>query len=282
MVSDTAIAAVAARATGVSCTAAAARLHVFLANAGVASRRAGERLIAAGRVAVNGRVVAAQGTVVGPTDRVTVDGREVTAAAPRVYLALHKPAGYLCSNAADPRGRPLARELLPTAERVYHVGRLDLASCGLLLFTNDGRLALRVTHPAYGVEKEYEVVTGGPLPEAALQRYQAGYRIGDIVYRLLRYRRGAANRVRLTLVEGRNREIRRVLGDAGIAVRRLTRVRVGPVTIRGLAAGDWRPLTTTEVAWFLDRARHAVPAGPEAPAAGQAPARWGTASGVRL
>ncbi len=239
--------------------AAAARLHVVLANAGVASRRAGERLIAAGRVAVNGRVVTAQGTRVGPADRVTVDGTEIHARARRVYLALHKPVGYLCSNAADRTGRPLARQLLPAAERIYHVGRLDLASSGLLLFTNDGRLALRVTHPTYGVEKEYEVVTEPALSEPALQRYRAGYRIGALVYRVRGYRRGPANTVRLTLTEGRNREIRRVLADAGVAVRRLTRTRIGPVTVGGLAPGGWRMLTPAEVDWFLRRTRR-IPA----------------------
>lgn len=230
-----------------------ARLQVFLARAGVASRRAGERLIAAGRVTVNGEPVVAPGSRVGAGDRVTVDGRAVTAAAAPCSLALHKPPGYLCSN-RDPGRRPLAGSLLPAAAgRLFHAGRLDLDSAGLILFTNQGELAVRATHPRFGVEKEYEVVTDRRVPAAVLEEYRAGCRIAGVTYRLAGYRRGAGARVTLTLTEGRNREIRRVLGSAGLRVLRLTRVRVGPVTLRGLAPGGWRPLTAREAAWFLER-----------------------------
>ena len=236
------------------------RLQAFLARAGVASRRAGERLIGAGRVAVNGQPVTIQGSTVGRGDRITVDDREVAGTVAPVYLALHKPAGYLCSN-HDPGNRPLARALLPAAAgRVFHAGRLDLASCGLILFTNDGQLAMRATHPRFGVEKEYEVITDRGVPLPVLEQYCAGCRIGGVTYRLLRYRLHPGCRVTLTLAEGRNREIRRVLGHAGLEVRRLTRVRVGPVTLRGLAPAAWRPLTPPEVAWFLAR-RQRTPGG---------------------
>ena len=229
------------------------RLQVFLARSGVASRRAGERLIEAGRVTVNGKLVVTQGSKVGPGDRVAVDGREVAATAEPVYLALHKPAGYLCTN-HDPANRPLARSLLPAAAgRLFHVGRLDLASQGLILFSNDGQLAVRVTHPRFGVEKEYHVLTDRSVPVAVLEEYRAGCRIGAVTYRLSSYRLGPGAQVTLTLAEGRNREIRRVLGKAGLEVRRLTRVRVGPVTLHGLAPGNWRRLTRREVAWFLCR-----------------------------
>ena len=218
------------------------RLQVFLARAGVASRRASERLIASGRVAVNGAQVTVQGCTVTAADRVTLDGGVVTAGQRAVHFALHKPAGYLCSN-ADPGRRRLARDLLPAeAGRMFHVGRLDLASSGLILFTNDGQLAVRVTHPRYGVEKEYEVTTDRPVSTAVLERYRAGWCIG----------------VTLTLTEGRNREIRRVLGHAGMQVRRLVRVRVGPVTLDGIASGTWRTLSPPEVTWFLDRRPQAV------------------------
>jgi 23S rRNA pseudouridine2605 synthase len=248
------------------------RLHAFLARAGVASRRAGERLIGAGRVAVNGRHVTTQGNTVGPGDRVTLDGREVAVTAASVSVALHKPAGYLCSN-HDPGNRPLARALLPAAAgRLFHVGRLDLASSGLILFTNNGQLAVRATHPRFGVEKEYEVFTDRGVPISVLEQYRAGCRIGDVTYRLSGYRLHPGNRVTLTLTEGRNREIRRVLGNAGLEVRRLTRVRVGPVTLRGLATGDWRPLTPPEVTWFLSR-RQRAPNGTAAPAVAP-PAHW--------
>ena len=242
------------------------RLQVFLARSGVASRRAGERLIEAGRVRVNGKLVVTQGSKVGPGDRVAVDGKDVAATVEPVYLALHKPPGYLCTN-HDPANRPLARNLLPAAAgRLFHVGRLDLASEGLILFSNDGQLAVRATHPRFGVEKEYHVLTDRSVPVEVLEEYRAGCRIGDVTYRLSSYRLGPGPRVALTLAEGRNREIRRVLGNAGLEVRRLTRVRVGPVTLHGLAPGAWRRLTPQEVAWFLrlrprrpDSAAKAVP-----------------------
>lgn len=229
------------------------RLQAFLARSGVASRRAGERLIEAGRVTVNGELVVRQGSKVGPGDRVAVDGRDVAATIEPVYLALHKPRGYLCAN-HDPANRLLARSLLPAAAgRLYHVGRLDLASQGLILFTNDGQFAVRVTHPRFGVEKEYDVLTDRSVPVAVLEEYRAGCRIGGVTYRLSSYRLRPGARVTLTLAEGRNREIRRVLGKAGLEVRRLTRVRVGPVSLHGLVLGGWRPLTRQEVTWFLHR-----------------------------
>ena len=234
------------------------RLQVFLARAGVASRRASERLIASGRVAVNGEQVTVQGRTVAAGDRVTLDGRVVAAERRPVHFALHKPAGYLCSN-ADPRRRRLARDLLPPeAGRTFHVGRLDLASTGLILFTNDGQLAVRVTHPRYGVEKEYEVTTDRPVSTSVLERYRAGWCIDGTTYTLAGYRRRDGNRVTLTLTEGRNREIRRVLGYAGMQVRRLARVRIGPVTLDGIASGSWRTLNPAEVTWFLDRRPQAV------------------------
>ena len=227
------------------------RLQVFLARSGVASRRAVERLIEAGRVTVNGQLVVTHGSKVGPGDRVAVDGRDIAATIEQVYLALHKPPGYLCAN-HDPANRPLARSLLPAAAgRLFHVGRLDLASQGLILFTNDGQLAVRATHPRFGVEKEYHVLTDRRVPVAVLEEYRAGCRIGGVTYRLSSYRLGPGARVTLTLAEGRNREIRRVLGKAGLEVRRLTRVRVGPVPLHGLAPGGWRRLTRREVEWFL-------------------------------
>lgn len=231
----------------------AQRLQAFLARSGVASRRASERLIATGRVAVNGKPVTVQGRTVVPGDLVTVDGRVVTAERREVYFALHKPVGYLCSN-ADPRGRRLARDLLPPTDgRTFHVGRLDLATSGLILFTNDGQFSIRASHPRYGVEKEYEVITDRPVPEAVLKRYRSGWRIDGTTYTLAGYRRHAGNRLALTLTEGRNREIRRVLGHAGLVVRRLVRVRIGPLTLAGIATGSWRRLNGHEVAWFLAR-----------------------------
>lgn len=234
-------------------TDAPQRLQVFLARAGVASRRASERLIESGRVAVNGELVTVQGRTVAAGDRVTLDGRVVAAVPPAVSFALHKPAGYLCSS-VDPRGRRLARELLPAdAGRVFHVGRLDMASSGLILFSNDGQLAVRVTHPRYGVEKEYEVTTDRSVPTDVLERYRTGWRLDGTTYTLAGWRRSAGTRVVLTLTEGRNREIRRVLGHAGLQVYRLARVRIGPITLDAIPAGAWRRLNEREVAWFRAR-----------------------------
>ena len=253
------------RISAVAAGDARQRIQVFLARAGVASRRASERLIAGGRVAVNGEVVTAPGGRVTAGDRVTVDGRLVDAARPRIYYALHKPVGYLCSN-ADPRGRWLARDLLPEAAgHLFHVGRLDLASSGLILFTNDGQLAMRATHPRFGVEKEYEVTSDRLIPQAMLEQYREGCRIGGVVYTLADYRQCRGNRVRLTLTEGRNREIRRVFGHFRLPVRSLVRLRVGPVALAGLAPSDWRALTVGEVAWFLRRSAR-EPRGPMAAA----------------
>lgn len=239
--------------SGDSSAAAAQRLQVYLARAGVASRRASERLIASGRVAVNGERATIPGRTVAPGDRVTLDGSVVAAERRAAYFALHKPAGYLCSN-ADPLGRRLAIELLPPADgRIFHVGRLDMASSGLILFTNDGQLAVRVTHPRYVVEKQYEVTTDRRVPDAVLERYADGWRIGGITYTLAGWRRQGGRRVALTLTEGRNREIRRVLGHAGLVVCRLVRVRIGPLTLDGIPPGSWRRLKESEVAWFLAR-----------------------------
>ena len=239
---------------------ASLRLQVFLARAGVASRRACEGLVASGRVAVNGEQVTVQGRTVVPSDHVTLDGRVVAIVRQQACFALHKPAGYLCTN-ADPRGRRLARDLLPAdAGRLFHVGRLDLDSSGLILFSNDGQLAVRVTHPRYRVEKEYEVTTARPVPTAVLERYRGGWWIDGTTYTLAGYRRRAGNRVALVLTEGRNREIRRVFGHAGVPVRRLVRIRVGPVTLDGIQSGCWRALHDREVAWFRAR-RPRVPDG---------------------
>ena len=240
------------------------RLHLYLARGGVASRRASEGLIAAGRVTVNDVVVTRLGTSVEPGDRVCVDGRAVGAPGPERYLALHKPPGFVCT-AADPQGRRRAVELLPDAgerlERLFSVGRLDYSSSGLLLFTSDGRFAQHAAHPSYGVEKDYLVQTAGgaPIPEELLRRYRHGMSIDGERYRLERYARHAADRVLLTLRTGKNREIRRVFAAAGIDIGRVHRVRIGPVGLGELDSGRHRALTDDEVTWFLQLERRSSP-----------------------
>jgi 23S rRNA pseudouridine2605 synthase len=224
------------------------RLQLWLARAGVASCRQAESLILAGRVSVNGEVVTELGTKADLDAEVRVDGARVSLSARKVYLLLNKPAGYI-SSMSDPEGRKLACELLPAglAERVYNVGRLDQWSSGLLLFTNDGDLARRLSHPSCGLEKEYEVLADAPLPEAFFRGFIDGVSIDQVTYKAVSVSRTGERRARIVLVEGKNREIRRVLEHFGRKAISLRRVRIGPVVIDGLGSGETRELTRPEV-----------------------------------
>jgi 23S rRNA pseudouridine2605 synthase len=227
------------------------RVHKILADAGVASRRGAERLMAAGRVAVNGRVVAEPGTQADPThDVITVDGRPLPSPSCHVYLMLNKPPGVVAT-AHDPQGRPTVFALVQRPERLFTVGRLDRDTEGLLLLTNDGAWANMVMHPSAGVEKEYEaIVDGVPGPEA-LRRFAEGVTLpdGHIAHgaaHLLEKLDGGA-RVSLTLHEGHKRQARLMFGAIGHPVRRLVRIRVGGLRLGTLASGVWRELTPAEV-----------------------------------
>ncbi len=223
------------------------RLQVYLARSGIGSRRACERLIEEGRVMVNGQTVHRHGVKVGQGDRVQVDGRPIRPTSRKVYVALHKPPGYVCSN-SDPEGRPLAVELLRPKYpmRIFPVGRLDINSSGLILFTNDGDFAERVAHPSYEVEKEYEVQTRKPVPDDFLERCLAGIRVGEEIYRFVGYKRTGGRSLRVRLVEGKNRELRTVFDEHGYGTKRVHRIRVGPVELGNIARGRFRPLTATE------------------------------------
>ena len=224
------------------------RLQVFLAHAGLASRRAAEGIIAAGRVSVNGVTVSVQGSKVFPGDVVLVDGQPVQKEARRIYLALNKPPGYICSS-SDPQGRPLALNLLPRdiSERMYNVGRLDFLSCGLIFFTNDGDFAARLGHPGSGLEKEYLVEATGHIPDEAVLAFQQGITIEGVRYKAQLVERTASRCLRIVLIEGKNREIRRVFSHFHLHPSRLRRVRIGPVKLGNLAEGTCRPLTESEV-----------------------------------
>lgn len=232
------------------------RLQLFLARAGVASRRASERLIESGSVTVNGETVTRLGTKVVRTDDVRVDGKRVQIESRSVYVALNKPRRYLCS-AHDPEGRPLAVSLLEPhfEERLFSVGRLDFLSSGLILFTNDGEFARAVSHPSGQVEKEYRVDAQKPIPEELLEQYKAGIVIDGERYRLESYRYKTPRSVRLTLVEGKNREIRRVFAHWRIGVRKIHRIRIGIVHLKGIPSGQYRPLTQKEIDWLTSSAR---------------------------
>jgi 23S rRNA pseudouridine2605 synthase len=223
------------------------RLQVYLARSGIGSRRKCERYIAEGRVKVNGRTVTEQGSKVDQSDRVVFDGRPVRPVASCRYYALNKPPGYLCTN-DDPEGRPLALELLPQEQgiRLFHVGRLDMYSEGLIFFTNDGAFANAVMHPSKEVEKSYDVRTSAGIPEERLREFRRGVVVDGVRYVIETYERIGAREVRLTLKEGKNREIRKLFSHLGLGIERLLRVRIGPVELGSLPSGQYRSLTERE------------------------------------
>jgi pseudouridine synthase len=233
------------------------RLQKFLADAGVASRRAAETLIEAGRVSVNGHPVRLLGTkVVSGRDTVTVDGKPARARR-RLYLALHKPRGCVCSR-QDERGRPTIYDLLPPDwTNVQSVGRLDYDSEGLLLLTNDGDFSLRLSHPRFGVRKKYAVRVEGRVDEEGKKRLlqgivDEGERLRARSVRVLNAGR-AGSSLEIELTEGRNREIRRMFAALGMTVTRLLRVQVGPLKLGELRPGRWRALTETEIESLLTK-----------------------------
>jgi 23S rRNA pseudouridine2605 synthase len=225
------------------------RLQVFLAHAGIASRRSAEEIIAGGRVSVNGEIVSVPGTKVFSGDTILVDGKPVQAESRRHYFALNKPPGYICSS-ADPQGRPLALDLLPKEndERLYNVGRLDFMSCGLIFFTNDGDFAAKLGHPRSGMEKEYLVEATGHIPDETILAFEKGITIAGVRYKALAAKRTNSRAIKIVLVEGKNREIRRVFSHFHLHPSRLRRIRIGPVKLGDLAEGASRPLTSRELA----------------------------------
>ena len=226
------------------------RLQVYMARCGVGSRRACETYIRDGRVKVNG-LTAVLGSKVAPSDRVALDNRQLHPETEQVYLAINKPAGYLCSN-SDSRGRPLVLDLLQEIpQRIFHVGRLDFRSSGLIFYTNDGSFAKIVSHPSSRIEKEYQVETKNPFPEEILSKYKRGLTIDGERYRLRGYKYKTPRKVVLTLSEGKNREIRRVFEHFGHYPSKIHRIRIGCVNIRGIPAGGYRPLSRQEIAWFF-------------------------------
>lgn len=229
------------------------RLNKILAEAGLASRRSAERLIAEGRVAVNGRAVTTQGTTADPArDRITVDGRPLPAVEPKRYLLLNKPRGFLTSH-GDPRGRPVVLDLVKHERvRLFPVGRLDFDAEGLLLLTNDGALAQRLLHPRFGVARIYEVEVEGRVTAADLPRWGRGVMLNDGVARAADVRllgRGReTTRLRLVFTEGRYREVKRFCRALGHRVVRLRRIEFGPLRLGSLAPGATRVLTAAELA----------------------------------
>jgi pseudouridine synthase len=228
------------------------RLNKVLAQAGLSSRRGGDRLIVEGRVAVNGEVVTAPGLLVDPgVDRIVVDGRPLPAAAPHEYVLLNKPRGYV-TTLSDPRGRPVVTDLLRGRRaRLFPVGRLDVDVEGVLLLTNDGPLAHRLLHPRYAIPRVYEASVEGRVRRTDLPRWRAGVLLDDGPARpsAVEIVATEANttRLSLTFAEGRKHEVKRYCLALGHPVRRLRRVAFGPLTLGDLGPGRARPLTPREV-----------------------------------
>ena len=232
------------------------RLQKALAQAGVASRRASEELIAAGRVEVNGKVVTEQGMRVDPErDTIRVDGSRFPPPRRHLYLVLNKPRGVV-STMDDPDGRPTLEQYVPRRQRLFHVGRLDTDTEGLLILTNDGDFANKLAHPSHEVPKTYLVEVEGLLDNKTLRRLEKGLTLEDGPIKpdkvKLVTRAESRSMVQITLHSGRNRIVRRMFDSVGHPVRRLSRISIGPVRLGQLAVGETRELTREELGALLD------------------------------
>ncbi|WP_296139160.1 pseudouridine synthase [uncultured Tessaracoccus sp.] len=233
------------------------RLQKVLAAAGIASRRASEELIVEGRVEVNGEIVTELGTRVDPErDKVRVDGSRIPPARNHVYLVLNKPRGVV-STMDDPEGRPtLADYVPPRTSRLFHVGRLDTQTEGLIVLTNDGELAHRMTHPSYEVKKTYLAEVVGAVEQRTVRRLEQGLRLDDGPVRPDRVKLVQAlddrSMLRITLHEGRNHLVRRMMDAVGHPVERLCRIGIGPVRLGQLPVGEVRELTRDELGTLHD------------------------------
>ena len=236
------------------------RIQKILSQAGVASRRAAEKMIAERRISINGAVVTEPGTKADAAkDEIRVDGRLISCeTTERIYILLHKPQGVV-TTLSDPQGRPIVTDLLEgVTERVFPVGRLDYDSEGLLILTNDGEFSQRMQHPRYGIPKTYRVKVGGNPEQRDIQALERGVDLADGRFAPTDVRLEKTNResawLRLTITDGRNRVIRRAFEALGYPINRLVRVAVGDVTLDGVREGDWRMLTSKEVDRLLARA----------------------------
>ena len=222
------------------------RLQKVLAARGWGSRRVCEDLIAAGRVTVNGEVAELGRRVDTEHDLVEVDGAPIGVKAGLVYYLLNKPEGVV-TTAKDPQGRRTVVQIVPDEPRVYPVGRLDVATEGLLLLTNDGELANRLAHPSHGVEKEYLAEVQGHVSAGAVRQLREGVELEDGLTAPAKVSQPNPGLLRITIHEGRNRQVRRMCEAVGHPVRRLVRVRIGPLRDTQLRPGEWRELTADEV-----------------------------------
>lgn len=228
------------------------RLQVYMARSGVGSRRKCEEYIALGFVKVNGVTVTEKGYKVQKDDRITYRGKLLYPTRKLIYLALHKPPMYICSN-SDPEGRNLAVDLLKGEfpVRLYNVGRLDYLSTGLIFFTNDGNFSKIVSHPSSGIEKEYIVETKQEIKKEILEEFVKGAWVEGVFYKIVSYIYKTPFKVKLVLQEGKNREIRRFFQARRLKIKKLHRVRIGIVNLGNIPMGGYRYLSEKEVNWFL-------------------------------
>jgi 23S rRNA pseudouridine2605 synthase len=223
------------------------RLQKFMADCGVASRRACEALIDEGRVKVNGKIVKTQGVKINPINtKVEVDNELISATKTKTYLAFNKPAGIL-STMSDPEGRPSLQDFFGSwPDRLFHVGRLDKESEGLIILTNDGQWAHESTHPSFGVEKTYLVQTEEPISRSAFQNLVEGVELDDGLAKPISVaRRGAM--IEVVIHEGRNQIVRRMFDALGYPVERLIRTAIGSIKLGELPPGKWRSLNSVEL-----------------------------------
>ena len=220
------------------------RLNAFLARAGVESRRGADRLIKGGRVSVNGRPGQLNDSV-SEADDIRVNGRRISAQKPR-YILLYKPAGYI-TTLKDPENRVKVTDLLKIGERVVPVGRLDFNTTGALLLTNDGELTNKLMHPSFEVDKVYEATVEGEITDEILNKLSIGVNLEDGKTAPAVARKLSDNKVELTLHEGRNHQVKRMLAAVGLEVKRLHRSKYGPLDLEGLRPGQWRDLAESEV-----------------------------------
>jgi 23S rRNA pseudouridine2605 synthase len=233
------------------------RLNRFLASAGLGSRRGCEQLILDGRVSVNGKICVNLATQVSPSDSVKVNGRLIHGEPP-LYVLFNKPAGFLCT-AHDTHERRTIFELLPRKwPRLFHVGRLDKESEGLLILTNDGELSLKLTHPRYKIEKEYEVVLDRTFDLRDREKLLKGISIEGQLAKAGHVHRLAPKKLKVILRQGLKRQIRLMFAAIGYDVKQLCRVRIGPLKLSDMRPGEWRFLTEREVK-LLSGSAHDAP-----------------------
>jgi 23S rRNA pseudouridine2605 synthase len=224
------------------------RLNKFIADAGITSRRGADELISEGRVSVNGMATRELGLKIDPAiSQVMVDGETITPSLTKTYLALHKPRGVV-STMYDPEGRPSLSDFISLrTERLFHVGRLDKESEGLILLSNDGEMTFRATHPSYGLEKTYLIEFAGKLPKDVEKNLLRGIELEDGLGRVLNFKALAPTWLEVTIHEGRYHIIRRLMEAVGVDVARLIRTRFGPILLGDILEGRWRDLNEVEM-----------------------------------